>query len=191
MVTPVLARMLGAHQDKQVQKALAQLKLAFDNLERLRDKEMKQQKLREKRERENAQKQAEAQKSAEGAAHRVEQAEFMANKYSDDPKLMAEKAMRTELLRELERLETTYSNDERLLAKLKRENQPDSPRKVAPIQTSISASHYALAASDKKGALAPVRLREPSAIPFSAGSPPQQAGNNTTSKGSKLPKTRK
>lgn len=36
VVTPVLARMLGAHQDKQVQKALAQLKLAFDNLERLR-----------------------------------------------------------------------------------------------------------------------------------------------------------
>ena len=28
--------MLGAHQDKQVQKALAQLKLAFDHLERLR-----------------------------------------------------------------------------------------------------------------------------------------------------------
>ena len=28
--------MLGVHQDKHVQKALAQLKLAFDNLERLR-----------------------------------------------------------------------------------------------------------------------------------------------------------
>jgi len=36
VVAPVLARMLGVHQDKQVQKALAQLKLAFDNLERLR-----------------------------------------------------------------------------------------------------------------------------------------------------------
>mmetsp|Transcript_18990 Transcript_18990/g.31797 ORF Transcript_18990/g.31797 Transcript_18990/m.31797 type:complete len:567 (+) Transcript_18990:59-1759(+) len=36
VVAPVLARMLGFHSDKQVQKALAQLKLAFDNLERLR-----------------------------------------------------------------------------------------------------------------------------------------------------------
>ena len=34
VVAPVLARMLGVHQDKQVQKAIAQLKLAFDNLER-------------------------------------------------------------------------------------------------------------------------------------------------------------
>jgi hypothetical protein len=36
VVAPVLARQLGLHQSKQVQKALAQLKLAFDNLERLR-----------------------------------------------------------------------------------------------------------------------------------------------------------
>ena len=36
VVAPVLARMLGVCHDKQVQKALAQLKLAFDNLERLR-----------------------------------------------------------------------------------------------------------------------------------------------------------
>eukprot|EP00967_Tisochrysis_lutea_P017998 scaffold20394_cov36-Tisochrysis_lutea.AAC.1 len=36
VVAPVLARQLGVHQDKRVQKALAQLKLAFDNLERLR-----------------------------------------------------------------------------------------------------------------------------------------------------------
>lgn len=34
VVAPVLARMLGVHQDKQVQKAIAQLKLAFDNLEK-------------------------------------------------------------------------------------------------------------------------------------------------------------
>ena len=34
VVAPVLARMLGAHQDKQIQKAIAQLKLAFDNLDR-------------------------------------------------------------------------------------------------------------------------------------------------------------
>jgi len=36
VVAPVLARMLGVHQDKQVQKAIAQLKLAFDNLEKQR-----------------------------------------------------------------------------------------------------------------------------------------------------------
>jgi len=36
VVAPVLARQLGLHQSKQVQKTLAQLKLAFDNLERLR-----------------------------------------------------------------------------------------------------------------------------------------------------------
>ena len=36
VVAPVLARMLGVHQDRQVQKALAQLKLAFDNLEKLK-----------------------------------------------------------------------------------------------------------------------------------------------------------
>ena len=34
VVAPVLARMLGVHHDKQVQKAIAQLKLAFDNLEK-------------------------------------------------------------------------------------------------------------------------------------------------------------
>jgi serine/threonine-protein kinase 24/25/MST4 len=34
VVAPVLARMLGVHRDKQVQKAIAQLKLAFDNLEK-------------------------------------------------------------------------------------------------------------------------------------------------------------
>mmetsp|Transcript_2815 Transcript_2815/g.7878 ORF Transcript_2815/g.7878 Transcript_2815/m.7878 type:complete len:568 (+) Transcript_2815:150-1853(+) len=36
VVAPVLARMLGVHQDTQVQKAIAQLKLAFDNLEKQR-----------------------------------------------------------------------------------------------------------------------------------------------------------
>ena len=39
VVAPVLARMLGhpdIQRDKQVQKALAQLKLAFDNLDKLR-----------------------------------------------------------------------------------------------------------------------------------------------------------
>ena len=36
VVAPVLARMLGVHQDKQIQKAIAQLKLAFDNLEKQR-----------------------------------------------------------------------------------------------------------------------------------------------------------
>ena len=35
VVAPVLARMLRVHHDKQTQKALAQLKFAFDNLERL------------------------------------------------------------------------------------------------------------------------------------------------------------
>lgn len=39
VVAPVLARMLGMHQDKQVQKAIAQLKLAFDNLEKQRPEE--------------------------------------------------------------------------------------------------------------------------------------------------------
>ena len=34
VVAPVLAKMVGANQDKQVQKAIAQLKLAFDNLEK-------------------------------------------------------------------------------------------------------------------------------------------------------------
>jgi hypothetical protein len=37
VVAPVLARMLGVHGDKQVQKAIAQLKLAFDNLERQKE----------------------------------------------------------------------------------------------------------------------------------------------------------
>mmetsp|Transcript_3705 Transcript_3705/g.11181 ORF Transcript_3705/g.11181 Transcript_3705/m.11181 type:complete len:499 (-) Transcript_3705:1772-3268(-) len=36
VVAPVLARQLGVHRDKAVQKALAQLKLAFDHLEKLR-----------------------------------------------------------------------------------------------------------------------------------------------------------
>ena len=39
VVAPVLARMLGVHHDKQVQKAIAQLKLAFDNLEKQRPEE--------------------------------------------------------------------------------------------------------------------------------------------------------
>ena len=39
VVAPVLARMVGVHHDKQVQKAIAQLKLAFDNLEKQRPEE--------------------------------------------------------------------------------------------------------------------------------------------------------
>jgi len=36
LVAPVLAKLLGAHREREVQKGIAQLKLAFDNLEKVR-----------------------------------------------------------------------------------------------------------------------------------------------------------
>uniref|UniRef100_A0A7S1R103 Uncharacterized protein n=1 Tax=Neobodo designis TaxID=312471 RepID=A0A7S1R103_NEODS len=161
--------------------------IAVDNLERLRDKEMKQMKLKERREREAQQKSMEQAKSTEAAQHRSEQDEMM-NRFGADPKALAEKTKRTELLRELERLETTYSNDERLLHKLKREQTAqESPRRVAPPSSVLAQSSYALQASNARGHLSPVVLREPSSIPFSAGNHSSSPAKKPAST-SKLPK---
>jgi hypothetical protein len=162
--------------------------ICVDNLERLRDKELKQQKMKEKKERESAQKALETQKAQEANQHRAEQDQYLTTKFDVDPKAQAEKTKRTELLRELERLESAYTNDERKMAKLKREAAMESPRRVqAQAVSSLAQTHFALAQATEKrgGPLNPVRLREPSSIPFSASQAPK---SNTVAKSKQLPK---
>lgn len=145
--------------------------ICIDNMERLRDKEHKAQKLREKKEREAQQKAMDTQKQ-DGSKDARAQDQYIQESmsmYRDDPQKMAEKSKRTELLRELERLETAYSYDERRMAKLRQQTHVDSPRRIMATQTALAHTQQSIAAvSEKRGRLSPMRLREESEIPFSS-----------------------
>lgn len=155
-----------------------------EQLERLKERELKAQRLREKKEREAARMAAEAAKSHELADQLAAQEQYLKESlllYRSDPTRVAEKKRRTELLKELEALESQAASDQKRMARLKKEqhdvpprheqtNSPNrrqdeipvpEPASAAPVTETQTANQ-----TRKKKLTSPVRLKEPSAIPF-------------------------
>ena len=139
--------------------------LVVEQLERLKLQEIKAQRLKERRDREAAKAAAEAAKSSEMAEQVAAQEQYLKESlllYRNDPAKVAEKKRRTELLKELEALEAQAIQDQRRMAKMKRQSSPRGRVAISP-QGPSSAPPGAR--------LSPVRLKEAGAIPFSHYTP--------------------
>jgi hypothetical protein len=138
-----------------------------DQVERLREREVKAMRLRERKEREAAKLAAQNDEDGESAAQVAAQELYMREtllSMRNDPSKVAEKKRKTELLKELERMESQYTQDERRLTKMRREQGLESPRGVAGADGSPRAAAAGSAARPAR--LQPIR--EVGAIPFAA-----------------------
>lgn len=127
-----------------------------EQIERLKEKELKAQRLREKKEREAAQRAQEALKKKELAVQQQAQEQYIKETmllHKADPGKVAEKQKKSELLTQLEILESAFTADQRKLLKLKKEAHVESPR--------------ATTTSPERRPKSPQRIRVASSIPFS------------------------
>ena len=140
--------------------------LMVDAHQKLVERELKAQRLREKAER-ASQKAVDEAKSQEAMASLAKD-KMMKDQlmmYSGDPDRMAEKAKRTELLKQLEMLETDYQADQKRMSRLKAVGM-DSPRRVIQAERALQTTEVLLTRKTGK-VVSPVRIKDESSIPFS------------------------
>ena len=134
--------------------------LFVEQLEKLKEKEARQQRLKEKKEREAQQRLIEQQKRSEMQDQQKAQEQFINETlllHRADPEKVAQKKRRTELLSQLEVLESAFTQDQKRLIKLRSRTGGSSPRREERPTSN----------SPVKRPATPQRLRAATSIPFS------------------------